>query len=55
MRSKNGGRVETGSWAGWVLPCYALCYGVMKNGKRGVNLGGVMGLIGFVDGGFGKE
>jgi hypothetical protein len=39
---------------GRVLQCYALCYGVMEIGKRGVKLGGVMGVIGFIGGGLGK-
>jgi hypothetical protein len=43
-----------GSWAGWVLQCNGRCYGVMESGKRSVKMGWLMGVIGFIDVGFGE-
>jgi hypothetical protein len=39
---------------GRVLKCNAQCYGVMEIGKRGVKMGWLMGVLGSIDGGFGK-
>ncbi len=44
-----------GSWAGWVLQCYGRCYGVMEIEKQGAKNGWLMGLIGFIGGGFGES